>query len=192
MASTGLPSYFLVEDALGELGASTGVTEAHGCLCGLACVLGGRAGAAWVASLLAGDTAGEAGAGTADLLGELAEASCTALAEGAMAFMPLLPPDERPLAERTEALGAWCTGFMEGLGEAASSPGARAALASDTAREIIGDFAEIARATVSQAETEPEGEAAYAELVEFVRVSVQLMFEELHDARDAAGSTSLH
>lgn len=77
-------------------------------------------------------------------------------------------------------------------GEAASSPGARAALASDTAREIIGDFAEIARATVSQAETEPEGEAAYAELVEFVRVSVQLMFEELHDARDAAGSTSLH
>jgi len=192
MASTGLPSYSLVEDALGELGTSPGVTEAHGSLCGLACVLGGRAGPAWVASLLTADGAAEAGAETADLLGALAEASCAALSEGAMAFTLLLPPDERPLAERTEALGAWCTGFMEGLGEAAASPGARAALAGDTAREIIGDFAEIARATVGQAETEPEGEAAYAELVEFVRVSVQLMFEELHEARGAAGNASLH
>jgi hypothetical protein len=192
MVSGALPSFALVEGALEQLGGDAGATEAHGSFCGLACLLGSRAAPAWVAGLMNAEGATGADAAQADVLGALATATCAALAEGAMEFSPLLPPDDRPLAERTEALGAWCAGFMQGLGEAASSPAARAALAGETAREIIGDFAEIARATVGEAETEPEGEAAYAELVEFVRVSVQLMFEELYDARRAPGSASLH
>ncbi|MCC7329258.1 MAG: UPF0149 family protein [Gammaproteobacteria bacterium] len=192
MTSEGMPSFVLIEGAMEELDAGAGVTEAHGSLCGLACVLGGRAAETWMASLAGAGRASVAGAAAAELLGSLATATCTALAEGAMAFSPLLPPDERPLAERTEALGAWCAGFMEGLGEVATSPAARAVLAGDSAREIIGDLAEIARATVGQAEASAEDEAAYTELVEFVRVSTQLLFEELHGARGAAGSSRLH
>jgi uncharacterized protein YgfB (UPF0149 family) len=36
-----------------------------------------------------------------------------------------------------------------------------------------------------------EGEAAYVELVEFVRVSVQLVFEELHAVRDTLSRPAL-
>ncbi len=192
MVSTELPGFALVEEALDEMGAAAGVTEVHGSLCGLACVLGGQAGQSWLALLLGAGEAAEADPEHIELLGALAKGTCAALAEGAMGFFPLLPPDDRSLAERTEALGAWCTGFMEGLGEAATSAAVRAVLGGETAREIIGDFAEIARATVGQSEAGPEDEVAYTELVEFVRVSVQLMFEELHDARGATGSASLH
>jgi uncharacterized protein YgfB (UPF0149 family) len=54
------------------------------------------------------------------------------------------------------------------------------------------DFAEIARVTLGEDETELEAEAAYAELVEFVRVSVQLLFEELHDVRHGVAAGGVH
>jgi uncharacterized protein YgfB (UPF0149 family) len=44
--------------------------------------------------------------------------------------------------------------------------------------EILHDFSEITRATVASGELDIEDEAAYMELVEFVRASVQLLFEE--------------
>ena len=49
-------------------------------------------------------------------------------------------------------------------------------------QEVIADFAELTRAgiNISGEEDEPEiNENAYAELMEYVRVSVQLVYEEL-------------
>ena len=51
--------------------------------------------------------------------------------------------------------------------------------------EIVRDFVEITRAGVDARQDEESNESAYAELVEFVRVGVQLLFEEL--GRRAAG-----
>ena len=55
MISGTSPSFELVESALRNLGAGDGATEAHGSLCGLACVLGARAPAMWVARLAIAD-----------------------------------------------------------------------------------------------------------------------------------------
>ena len=73
---------------------------------------------------------------------------------------------------RTSALAEWCQGFLYGLGagnipDASRLPG--------EVGEIVRDFAEITRAGVDGAETEESNESAYAELVEFVRVGVQLL-----------------
>lgn len=187
MTTASLPSFDVVANALRQLGATEGPTEAHGSLCGLACVLGTHATRLWVAGLGGAMAAEDPASDADDVLGELARVTCTALAEGEMGFMPMLPPDEAPLASRAEGLAEWCAGFMHGLGEAAGSGVSLAALDGEVTREIMEDFADIARVTLGEDETELEAEAAYTELVEFVRVSVQLVFEELHEVRDGIG-----
>ena len=59
-------------------------------------------------------------------------------------------------------------------------------------RDIVTDFSEITRASFSSEETEEEGEAALVELVEYVRVSVQLVFEELHMVRSGSSGSGTH
>jgi hypothetical protein len=93
-----------------------------------------------------------------------------------MEFELLLPPDERFIEVRTAALAQWCQGFLYGLG-AGSVPDA-SELPGDTG-ELVRDFGEISRAGVDATQDEESNEAAYTELVEFVRVGVQLLFEEL-------------
>ena len=193
MATGNSPSFDLVDRALRQLGAAEGAPEAHGSLCGVACVLGSLARAAWVASLFAAaDPPGGGREEHASVLGDLAAETCAALSEGDMVFSLLLPPDDRPLSLRAEGLADWCAGFMHGLGETAGTRASREALTGDATREIMGDFAEIARVTLSDDETDLEAEAAYTELVEFVRVSVQLVFEELYDVRQGLAAASVH
>jgi len=89
-----------------------------------------------------------------------------------MSFQPLLPADEQPLAQRTQCLAHWCSGFLTGFGAGQGE------LDSQDAREAASLLGEIARA-VSDSETETEAEeAAYAELVEFVRMAVLMLHAE--------------
>lgn len=187
------PSFEHVDSALRHLGAGDGATEAHGSLCGLACVVGPRAPGLWVARLSV--THDDQLAGTeADIavLGELATSTCAALGQGDMSFAPLLPPDDWLLTSRAEALADWCAGFMRGLGEAAGGRATQAVLNSEPGREIMADFAEIARLALGDDETDLEAESAYSELVEFVRVSVQLLFDEFFDVRQGLASAPMH
>ncbi|MBM4196077.1 MAG: UPF0149 family protein [Gammaproteobacteria bacterium] len=193
MTSANLPDFDKVAAALRQLGATEGATAAHGTLCGLLCVLGGRASPVWVANVVGIDPADRgADAPQVEVLSALVSATAGALADGEMSFLPLLPPDDQPLPQRADALADWCAGFMHGLGEGAGSSGDGQALDGDVSREIMNDFAEIARVSLGDDETELEAEAAYAELVEFVRVGVQLLFEELHDVRRAATAGRVH
>jgi hypothetical protein len=193
MATGNPPSFELVDHALRQLGAPEGVTEAHGSLCGLTCILGGRARSVWVAGLVAaGDELAAGDPAQVGVLATLAAATAAALSDGEMSFTPLLPPDEQPLPCRAEGLADWCAGFMHGLGEAAGTGATADILDSEVTREVLQDFAEIARVTLGEDETDLEAEAAYTELVEFVRVSVQLVFEELHEVRQGLAAASVH
>ena len=97
-----------------------------------------------------------------------------------MAFQPLLPDDDAALVRRVAGLAQWCHGFLYGLAlGGAVAPGR---LSADV-DEILRDFAEISRAEVDPADPVETGEAAYAELLEFVRTGAQIVFEELAEAR---------
>jgi uncharacterized protein YgfB (UPF0149 family) len=108
-----------------------------------------------------------------------------------MEFELLLPADEEPIDVRTAALAQWCQGFLYGLGAGAITDAT--GLPGD-AGEIVRDFTEISRAGVDATQEAESNEAAYAELVEFVRVGVQLLFEELGALRppSAPAATPLH
>ena len=156
----------------------------HGQLCGLLCQMGQGAVAPWLADALNGATASTALQESAgEVLGAIAEKSSRALHEADMSLELLLPPDEAPLETRAEHLGFWCQGFMHGLSVAAGDP---QRLGSDVIGEILQDFSEITRAAFAESETAEEAEAAYAELVEYVRVSTQLVFEELRPQHDGS------
>jgi uncharacterized protein YgfB (UPF0149 family) len=179
-----------LELALQRAGALPETAEAHGHLCGLICLLGVDAAVQWPVQILEGaQNALSADAMTVQVLQGVARDTCAALEAGDLSFALTLPADERPLAERADSLAHWCHGFLHGIalatgGHLESAP----ALRTDVGREILRDFGEISRAAFAAEETETEAETAYTEIVEYVRVSVQFLFEELHRVRSGAAA----
>lgn len=191
--TTETPSFDRIDEGLRRAEASTDAAEAHGSLCGLVCGLGAGAQATWLAETLADTQANEAVARqTSTLLVALAASTRAALEGADMTFQPLLPDDTEPLVERVDCLAQWCQGFNHGLFVAARIGDAEAALGGGNTAEIVRDFGDMAQVSVGDEEADPEGEAAYAELVEYIRVSVQLVYEELSEVRQRVQSAGIH
>jgi uncharacterized protein YgfB (UPF0149 family) len=171
-------TYDELDRCLQEAGSGVEAAEAHGCLCGALCLERGFPATEWAAEVLP-DGADEAAVQpVVELLSGLRDDTLALLAGEDMDFQPLLPRDTEPLEARVRALAAWCSGFLYGLGRS----GALDSLPGDL-EEILRDFSEISRAALSPDESGDEAEGDYMELVEFVRASVQLSFEELADRR---------
>jgi uncharacterized protein YgfB (UPF0149 family) len=159
-----------VSQALAAAGGTVGAAEAHGCLCGAACARRDYGLAEWLDEIVP-DGADVDRA----VLASLRAGSMDALGGDGMDFRPLLPDDEQPLQERVEALATWCQGFLYGFGAAGT---AGTAVAPEVA-EVLTDLSRISQAgSVGADEAETE-EASYAELVEFLRAAVQLVYEDL-------------
>lgn len=187
------PSFEAVDAALRRSEAAIDAAESHGTLCGLVCGLGDGGESTWIADTLSAaradtEVAKQAGA----VLSALAAHSRLVLEAADMTFQPLLPADSEPLAERVDGLAQWCQGFNHGLFVAVRISDAEAELDGDTTAEVLRDFGELAQAVAGDDQTESEGEAAYAELVEYVRVSVQLIYEEFSAVRQRVMSAGTH
>ncbi len=179
----GLPDYEEVDAVLSGVGSQVGAAQAHGLIGGVLCLRGAAPESVWRDALL-----GDAEPG--DVLYQEAVAVMVRLAgltraqmhDSNLGFDLLLPDDETPLRERVEALAQWCSGLLSGLGLAGID---RTAPMPQDSAEILEDVAEIARAGLG--ETLDEGdEAAYAELVEYLRMGVLLMAEELQPIKAPA------
>ena len=173
------PDYVEIEQLLNAQRSLTEAAEAHGVLSGCLCALADFSFQDWLREILPD---GRADAAVADTLYGLYTATAAALEQTDMEFEPLLPSDAQSLEARTAALALWCQGFLYGLGSG-SIPDA-GGLPGDVG-EVVRDFTEITRAGVDDEQGDDSNEGAYAELVEFVRVGVQLVFEELAPARHA-------
>jgi uncharacterized protein len=162
------------EDVLATAGSLADAAEAHGSLCGALCSMSPYKMQDWVNEILPD------GAALSDESSAMIErvftATATSFGEQGMEFEPLLPDDESPLNGRANALALWCTGFLYGLGTGHISD--LEALNGDVG-EIVRDFTEISRASGDEADADESNEQAYAELVEFIRVAAQVVFEEL-------------
>lgn len=180
--------YSHVQQLLAQERSLADAAEAHGTLAGCLCAASGYRFEDWLKEILPeGQAAPEAQAS----LQQLFAATADALLQPDMEFELLLPADTQPIEVRTAALAQWCQGYLYGLGagaipDASDLPG--------DAGEIVRDFVEITRAGVDAEQGEESNENAYAELVEFVRVGVQLLFEELAAARrpPAPAAAPLH
>ena len=131
----------------------------------------------WLAEILPEDSLAN---DTDPVLQTLYNATVAALSGADMDFDLLIPGDDCPIEERTQALTLWCTGFLYGLGTSAADP---QRLPGELG-EIVRDLTEITRADVDASDSKEANESALAELVEFVRVGVQLVFDELGPLRE--------
>jgi uncharacterized protein YgfB (UPF0149 family) len=166
-------NYAEIQQLLSDARAVTEAAEAHGTLSGALCALDAYAMEDWLSEIMPdatdpGDVPGAIAALYSDTV--------TALRGGGMEFDLLIPEDEVSIEERTRALSLWCNGFLYGLGTGGTADPAR--LPGDIG-EVVRDLAEITRAGVDSADGAEENEAALAELIEFVRVGVQLVFDDV-------------
>lgn len=162
---------------LGRSGAGIGAAACHGTVTGLACSASGPGRAGWGGVLGEGDVPEHELRWLDRLHGEVAGM----LAATDMRFEPLLPDDEAPLRDRADALAQWCEGFLSGLAEGVGA----GRLPDGDVAEVVEDFTELTRAAHEGEDTE-EGEGAWVEVTEFVRVGVQLVYEELRASAGAA------
>ena len=169
-------SYDQLEQRLHAADAETGAAEAHGLVCGTICAGGNTGPALWLPHVLGDNTLSAAAQDCSDMLTSLQTDSMRQFHDDALGFMLLLPEDDTPLAQRTDALGHWCAGFLYGLAlggirEDVDLP--------DTVSEVMKDVYEISHARFAYETTDDADEAAYIEITEYVRMSVLLLHAEL-------------
>ncbi|HKT74504.1 MAG TPA: UPF0149 family protein [Steroidobacteraceae bacterium] len=181
-------NYIEIQRVLTEERSLADAAEAHGTLAGSLCAAIRYRFEDWLLEIL---PEGRPQPFAAASLRELYVETAGALEGEEMEFDLLLPEDVQPIDARTEALAQWCQGFLYGLGtsalqDASGLPG--------EVGEIVRDLTEITRVGVDRGQSDESNESAYAELVEFVRVGVQLVFDELGPLRDqpAPPDTPLH
>jgi uncharacterized protein YgfB (UPF0149 family) len=164
---------------LGDLRSSVPAAESHGCLCGALCAAADYPIESWLEEIVPE---------VADLgedrepLKLLFEDTVRALRGDEMEFEPLLPDDEVALEDRARALSQWCQGFLYGFGT--GEPIKPDELPANV-DEVLRDLTHIGRASVAIDEDDEEQEQAYSEVIEYVRAGVQLIHDELYDARNA-------
>lgn len=167
-----LPEYDELEDELRALDA-VNAAEAHGVIAGITSAAPARADAG-IRIVLADVDAEMDSTPARRLLEDVGSYTETRLAARDSEFELLLPNEAKPLDARAGALADFCRGYVLGL--VAGGVREFTALPED-AREVVEDFLKISG--VQAAETAESEEHALAELTEYVRTGVQVVYEEL-------------
>lgn len=179
MAAMQLPDFdHTLALSQGNLDAA-GLAECHGVACGLLLRRPASEPQAFLSLLEMLEIVQQPRPALRDALAELLRAAGLQLADEDMGLELWLPDDEQSLAARTEALAQWCNGFMASLG---ADPERHLETLSAEAGEALADLQEIAKAEVGAAEPGGDGEEeeqAFTEIVEYIRVAVLMLREDL-------------
>ncbi|MCH7636741.1 MAG: UPF0149 family protein [Proteobacteria bacterium] len=172
------------EDALRQCGSNWDASQTHGLLSGRLAIAGSDSGFDWLSQVLEGTEQADTIRDECEsMLGQLFEITYRQLTERQSGFEPLLPSEDDGTTERATALAHWCEGFLHGLVAAHNGDELKTRLAADPLADIIRDMLQITRASADEDDDTESDDSAYTELVEYVRVAAQLVYEELADLR---------
>lgn len=174
--------YDEINDALKRISVEQDAAEVHGVLCGLFCTVKGLNAPFWLDNTLTNTP--EEDAYTVDALNSESRSLLTQLFNRTeeqlsgqdFEFELFLPDDNSGLYARVEALSNWCQGFLFGLSQGGLTdpdglPG--------ELPDIVKDIVEISRAESYELDDDTQDEKDFMELVEFVRVAIQLFVDEM-------------
>lgn len=171
-------------------------SEVHGILIGILCRNAFAPTGKWVQALeLEGSVSDTRFQTVREQLDDVWNYSHQSLNQIETEFEPLLPSDDESLSERSAELGAWSQGFLYGFslqeavvegmsaeGEEENEEESEEEI-SQIVTEILQDVVEISQVAShidgDDVESIESNEAAFIELVEYLRVSIQLVFEEM-------------
>ena len=164
-------TYNAVDMALSESDTLMSAAEAHGTLTGMICSDASISSQRWMGELFAEEEDyTELTMLNSEMLTSLFEQTRNIMEEESFEFDLLLPDDQFPLSDRAAAFGEWCRGFLYGIGAFFSETNNL----SEECNEVLRDISEISR--LDSSVDGEEDENAFIELVEYVRVGVQLIF----------------
>lgn len=177
MTQMNLPDFDLVSDAVHHLSHELEAAELHGQLCGLLCTVSDVDMTTWLSPCF--PETGEMErwpVNILDLLQDVLTITKNQIKSPDFEFALLLPDDNASIDSRIESLGLWCQGFLLGISlggvtDIKTLPG--------DLSELVKDMINIGRVGTYELEDENEDEASFQELVEYVRVGVQLFREEI-------------
>ncbi len=179
-----LPDYDRAGATIEVAGIDTGISEVHGIMSGVLASAGTDA-VDWLATILGGesDRIKELPKPVSELLLSLYQQTRNSLADEEFGFNMLLPENEQhDIVERTEAIAAWCRGFLLGLAEGGLTD---FSVLSNEAREALEDLIDIAE-VVAEDEADEQQEQALSEVEEYVRIAVQFVYDERQHAKTAS------
>jgi len=174
-----------LEDLLFQVDATMSAIESHGALCGMLCASGSVEAPQWLLHVLGEQAEGQSSSAlktAAAQLMQIYQLTISQMNSSDAGLDLFLPDEDEPLEERVEALSLWCQGYVYGL--AAGGIKQDTVLPEDTS-ELIQDIVETSRiGQDSLDDDEEEGsreedEVAFMEVVEYVRMGVLLIYEEL-------------
>jgi hypothetical protein len=174
MTQIDLPEYTEINRILSKTTLKLNPSQAHGLICGLLCG-NPHSSQVWEEAVTGDKKSSKA---RTDLK-KLYNASATQLDEFLFEFQLLLPEDSNELPERAEALTLWTQGFLTGLKLSQIDIVDRE---SGEVTEAINDMIEIAKMNYEDVVVSDDDEAAYIELVEYVRMAVILIYQDLHES----------
>jgi len=171
--------YYQLETALRLIDNDTDPSELHGTVGGLLCADNRASVNHWLSSLFPNKIEDDMKLDEIkQALGRLFEETRQQLSDPLSAFDLLLPGDDYSFEQQILALGEWCQGFLIGLNLGGIEDFNKL---QGEAKEFTKDMVEIARAGVSYDFSEDEeDQQAYVQLVEYVRVGVMLVNDELN------------
>jgi len=177
MAETNkLPSYSEIAGILQKIQPNCHLSQLHGLLSGHACAQNEEEVSLWQAVL----PEAPFDESFNEVLKDLYEVTYKSLEEFSFEFELLLPDDSTDINLRAEALGLWCQGILTGLTQSGVD---LSDIASEELQEAIDDMVEISNISFGDIETENEDETAYFELMEYIRLSALMIFNELRVER---------
>lgn len=171
-----LPAYQELNSALSSLDFSGRTSELHGFLCGAVALDVSYPLHTCISTLAPDLNHIIINEQITETLSELYETVRQQMTDPELQLELLIPDDESiDLSTRVAALAGWCDGFLFGVANAGLPP--QAEIPQDTS-EILLDLTRIAQLDGADTGEEDE-EVSYIELVEYVRMSVLLIAEEL-------------
>lgn len=179
-----LPDYGYVAESTNAQDPS----ELHGTLCGMLCMDGSLTRESWI-TRLAEEGIGYGDLTSSDPLHSLFSITRYQLSDEDYSFSLLLPDEEMEMHLRAESLGAWCEGFLSGLSLSGLHDKSRLSV---EIQEFLADVSHIARVGFDGNDPDEEDEAAYTEIVEYLRMGVLLVNRELGALATDAVSIRLH
>lgn len=161
--------------------ADLGFAEGHGLLCGRIC--SGEKGdvESWISEVLGAEAEGDLDR-CEQVLRAVSDETLAQLRSAEFGFRPFLPDDDQSLALRCSELARWCEGFLYGLGASGRLDFEHLG---DDAREVLADLS--AFTTLGASDGPEDVERDFCELVEYLRVGVMFIHEEL-SRRQQAGA----
>lgn len=175
------PAYSRLEQALTRIDCDYSPAEAQGIACGLLVINQSIDPTNWLKLLVTGDPKDFYVQEARQLLRELF-ATTRQQMNGVDLDFALFLPEDTELALQVDAMQAWCQGF--GLGLASAGIKDFKKLPTDS-REWVEDVVNIGASGEMDLDNEDESEAALTEIIEYLRVGVLMMNEEMQPMKAA-------